>query len=123
MKIRVQTSLEHGILFLFDPYGKTEIPSDTGLEKITFTSNCVAFHTLHYVDGEADIVISDIPFGNSDRCDYSGRITCESQKISLTDTSGNNMSILSLDDDSADIEIWYYGNLSVWIQIKNLSIF
>lgn len=123
MKIRIQIGLEHGVLFLFDPHAEPEIPLDAGAATVTSTETCIAFQALHYVDGEADVTISDAPFSGDAKSSYDKRILCLSKSVAVIDDNGNRLSVLSVVDKYADVKIWYYEDLSVWIQIVNLYVF
>lgn len=126
MKIRVQVALEHGIMFLYDPYADTEIPKDTGAAPITATENCVCFQVASYVDGNADVILSDLPLTDVPQENFSSRIDTPSKHISLTDVPVNYYTILKLQNNFANIKIWNFveeGFERSWVQITNLDLF
>lgn len=126
MKIRVQVLLEHGILFLYDPYGDAEIPSDTGAAPITFTDSCVCFQVAAYVDGDVDVTMSDQAFAEPVSPTFSGRIKATTGHISLTDVPGNYYCILRTKTDYADIDIWNYEQDGIdmsWIRVQEIDLF
>jgi hypothetical protein len=126
MKIRVQLPLEHGILFLYDPYSDPEIPKDTGASPVTSTDSCICFQVASYVDGDADVTLSDMPVAEGVSPAFSGRIQVSSKNISLTDVPGNYYCILKLKAKIADINIWNYKEDDIersWIQINEIDLF
>jgi hypothetical protein len=126
MKIHVQVPLEYGILFLHDPYGEAEIPSDTGAAPITFTDTCVCFQVAQYVSGDADVTLSDRPFDDSIPVTFSRRIQTPKKYISLTDVPVNYYFLYRLKYDFADIRIWNRtegGQEKTWVQVTELDLF
>ena len=79
-----------------------------------------------YVDGEANVTLSDQPFPEQDIPVFSGNIITKNKYISLVDTSTNYYCILRLLDDIAEINIWNVSRgdseLS-WVQFNNLDLF
>ncbi len=125
MKIHVQVPLEYGILFLHDPYGEAEIPSDTGAAPITFTDTCICFQVAQYVSGDADVTLSDQPFDDSTPVTFSRRIQTPKKYISLTDVPVNYYFLYRLKDVFAEIRIWNYtdaGKEKSWIQVSELDL-
>ena len=126
MKIHVQVRLEYGILFLNDPYGEAEIPSDTGAAPITFTDTCICFQVAQYVSGDADVTLSDQPFDESTPPTFSRRIATPTKYISLTDVPVNYYFMHRLKGDFADIGIWNYTEEDMeksWVQVRELDLF
>ena len=74
VKIDLRVPLEHGVLFLTDPYAEPEFPADTGAAPVTATQSCVAFWVSHYVDGEAEVTLTDLHPPNSVAPDFVGEI-------------------------------------------------
>jgi len=126
MKIRVQLPVEYGILFLYDPYGDPEIPQDTGAAPITFTDSCICFQVASYVDGDADVTVSDLPFAENVPPAFSGKMQVPSKNIALIDVSSNYYCILRLKTNLADVAIWAYEDNEAemsWIQINEIDLF
>ena len=126
MQIRVQTPLEHGVLFILDPYGDAKIPEDTGATAITFTRSCVCFPVTSHVDGEADVIITNRPMSGRGNPSFYGVIEAKGKYISLLDSRDNYYCLLRLTDEHADVHIWSYhedGADRTWVQISNLEIF
>jgi hypothetical protein len=126
VKIQVQVSLEYGILFLYDPYNEPEIPLDTGAAPITHTDTCVCFQVRAYVDGDAEVTISDQPLSSLLVPTFVGQISAPSQCISLVDVSTNYYCLLKLVNIFAKVKIWSVIDQGIeksWIQISNLDLF
>jgi hypothetical protein len=125
MKVHVQVSLQYGILFLYDPDGKPQIPSDTGAAPITFTDTCVCFWVADYVTG-ADVTLSNRPFDDSTPPTFSRRIITPTKYISVSDVPVNYYFLHRLKTDFADIDIWNYmenGREKSWVQISGLDLY
>lgn len=125
MRIRIETSLMHGILFLYDPYGDPEFPKDTGASEITFTDSCICFQVPSYVDGETDVTISDNGLFDSAPV-FSSRIITPKKYIALADSFSNYYAIIKLKYNFTNINIWnseYSDQESSWIQIVDVDIF
>ncbi|HEV2818697.1 MAG TPA: hypothetical protein VGW40_15915 [Allosphingosinicella sp.] len=126
MRIHIQVSLEYGILFLHDGYGEVEFPPDTGAGPITFTDTCVCFQVAHYVDGDADVTLSDQPFDDSTPPTFFKIIQIPQKYISLTDVPVNYYFLHHLKSDFSQIKIWNYtekGQEKSWVQISELDLF
>jgi hypothetical protein len=126
MKIHIQTPLQYGILFLYDPDSKPEIPPDTGAAPVTFTDTCICFQVAAYVDGDADVILSDEPFDDTTPPTFSRRIAAPTKYIALTDVPVNYYLVHRLKADFADIRIWSYvedGSEKSWVQISKLDLF
>lgn len=125
MRIHIQVSLEYGILFLYDPHSKLEIPPDTGAAPITFTETCICFQVAAYVDGDANVTLSDQPFDSTSPT-FSRRIATPTKYISLTDVPVNYYFLHRLKADFADIRIWNYTDAGMeksWVQVSELDLF
>jgi hypothetical protein len=126
MQITVQVLLEHGIMFLYDPYAEVKIPSDTGASPITYTENCICFQVAPYVDGQAHVILSDEGFDGIKEPTFTIDLPAPSKYISLTDVPVNYYGMLRLKGDTASINIWNYeenGSERTWVQITNLDTF
>jgi hypothetical protein len=127
VQIRVQVGLEHGVFFLYDAYEDPEIPPDTGAAPFTFTDSCICFWAEHYVDGEADVILSDQPFSAEVRPpDFMKQISIPSGHITLADADPNYYCILRVKGKSANISIWNSeidNRRASWVQISDLDIF
>lgn len=127
MQIRVQVGLEHGIFFLCDAYSDPEIPPDTGAAPFTYTDTCICFWSTHYVDGTADVTLSDQLFNIDDRSpDFVKKIRTPSKVIALSDSSLNYYCMLKLRDEYATINIWNFelnGHRASWVQVFELDLF
>ena len=127
VKIRVQVGLEHGVLFLYDAYEDPEIPPDTSAAPFTYTDTCICFWAAHYVDGEADVTLSDQPFSAETRSpDFLKQISVPSRSIVLADTSTNYYCMLRLKVELAEVSIWNVeddGSQASWVQILELDLF
>lgn len=126
MKISIQVSVEHGVLFLYDPYEGYEIPSDTGAGEFTYTDSCICFWVPSYIDGNARVTVSDLPFSKERGPDFARTIKSSGKSIGLADPIGNYYCLLRLTDNFASINIWNYERRNrklSWVQIKNVDIF
>lgn len=126
MRIQVQVSLRYGVLFLSDPYGDPEIPADTGAAPITSTSTCICLQVASYVDGDANVILSDKSYSDDVNPTFSRKIASASKYVSVTDVAVNYYCILRLMDEYADINIWEIENdddRMSWVQVKNLETF
>jgi hypothetical protein len=84
-RFQIQLAVEHPVLFLSDPTGDETIPSDTGAAVVTATENCVCFWVQPYVDGEAQVTISDQPCEDGIAC-FSGTISTPGKIVTLSDS-------------------------------------
>jgi hypothetical protein len=126
MKIKIEVSLEYGIMFLHDPYNDVDFPEDTGASPITFTDSCICFQVASYINSDAKVTLSSDPYDTSITPDISHRILTKSKFIGLTDVPVNYYGIIALKNEYADIKIWNYvenEQESSWIQIGNLDLF
>lgn len=125
MKMQLQIPLEYGLLFLSDPYGEDEVPPDTGAASVTFTDTCVAMQTPAYVDGDADIIISDLELSDEGKHIFSGAIEVPSQIISLSDPKRFNYFMLPLSEPYCSVNVWEYNrgnNRKIWVTLTNIDL-
>lgn len=104
-KIEVTLSAEHGIMFIHDSKEAAVVPRNAGELPITFTTTCVAFTVLGYVDGDAKIVLCDRTSNPSLEEYFSGNISCPSKSLSLTDSNGFSFASVPLADSFADVSL------------------
>lgn len=126
MKISVENSLEHGVLFLYDPYMNYSIPYDTGAGEFTSTDSSVCFWVPSYIDALARVVVSEQPFKNDRLPDFERRIKAPGKSIALADVPQNYYCLLKLKNTYADIRIWNYESGKAkrsWVQILNIAVF
>lgn len=126
MKVQLQIPLEYGLLFLSDPYSDAEVPWDTGGAPVTYTETCVALQVTPYIDGEADIVLSNALFSTSQNPIFSGNILVPSKIISLSDPYRFNYCMLPLGEPSCRLTVWEYGERAerkLWVEISNIQLF
>ena len=104
-RIETDISSEYGIMFLYDSKISPNFPAEAGKDPVMWTSTCLAFSVLIYVDGDAKIILSD----NSDsQCGteyFSGEIECPSNAISLYDHSGFAFASVPLSDGFARVSL------------------
>jgi len=104
-RIEVNISSEYGIMFLYDSKAKPTFPDEAGKESVMWTSTCLAFSVLIYVDGDAKITISqdsDVRFGAEY---FVGEIECPSKGISLYDHNGFAFASVPLTDSVARVSL------------------
>lgn len=104
-KIDVSLSSEYGIMFLYDSKTKPTLPTEAGREPVMWTSTCLAFSVLIYVDGDARITLGD---GSDVKCGieyFTGEIECPSKAISLYDHNGFAFASVPLMDSSARVSL------------------
>ena len=104
-RIEVNISSEYGIMFLYDSKAKPTFPAEAGKEPVMWTSTCLAFSVLIYVDGDAKITLSqdsDVQFGAEY---FVGEIECPSKAISLYDHNGFAFASVPLADSVARVSL------------------
>jgi hypothetical protein len=104
-KIDVKISSEYGIMFLYDAKNKPNIPAGAGELPVTWTSTCLAFSVLTYVDGDAQIILCDSPSDQLRPEYFSGQIECPSKSISLCDHNGFAFASVPLKDLFAKVSL------------------
>lgn len=112
-------------MFLSDPYSDVSVPEDTGTGPVTFTDDCIAFHVTPYVDGDADVTISNETPDSTFEKMFSGNLQCSSKFVSLSDSNVTNYCILRTIVDTLVVEVWHSDGESrrVWIKVDQLDIF
>jgi hypothetical protein len=126
MQITVRVSLEHGVMFLYDPYAEVEIPPDTGAAPITVTHTCLCFRVAPYVDSEAHVTLSDEPFDPNIKATFAADLSVPNKYIALSDSQINYYGSLRVLNDVAKVFLWNYEEEDMektWIQVANLAIF
>ncbi len=104
-EIEVTLSSEYGIMFLYDAKVKPKFPAEAGKRPVMWTSTCLAFSVLSYVDGDARITLctaSDEQHGTEY---FVGEIECPSKAISLYDHNGFAYATVPLSDDLARVSL------------------
>ena len=109
MKLSFQAEMEHGVMFLSDPYNRDIVPIDTGASSVTYTEDCVALWVPSYIDGEAKIVIGDID-DSSIYYDHKISIKCRSKIISLSNSNRFNYCLVELNTDNPLLRICAMGS-------------
>ncbi len=104
-KIEVNLSAEYGIMFLHDSKLRPTVPIDAGKEPIMHTATCVALCVLHYVDGDAKIILADGSYESKYREYFSGEIVCPSRSLSLTDPNDFAFASVPLKDGFAKVSL------------------
>jgi hypothetical protein len=105
IKIDVNLSSEYGIMFLYDSTNKPTFPAEAGKDPVMWTSTCLAFSVLIYVDGDAQITLcncSDMECGTEY---FVGEIECPSKSISLYDHNGFAFASLPLTESFARVSL------------------
>lgn len=105
MKIEMNISSEYGIMFLHDSNVKPDLPMDVGKDPVMWTSTCLAFNVLIYVDGDAKIILCDCSSDMGYVEYFSGDIECPSKSISLSDHNGFVFVSLPLKDSFARLSL------------------
>lgn len=104
-KIDVNLSSEYGVMFLHDSKVRPAFPAEAGKDPVMWTSTCLAFSVLIYVDGDAKIVLCE---GSDEGCGaeyFTGEIECPSKAISLYDHNGFAFASVSLTDSFARVSL------------------
>lgn len=104
-KIEVTISSEYGIMFLYDSKAKPTFPVEAGKEPVMWTSTCLAFSVLIYVDGDARIILTGDQTETSGTECFSGEIECPSKSISLYDHNGFAFASVPLKDGFARLSL------------------
>lgn len=103
--IEVNLSSEYGIMFLYDSKVQPIFPNEAGEKAVAWTSTCLAFSVLIYVDGDAKIILGE-NLGEQSYPEYfSGEIACPSKSISLFDSNGIAFACLPLTDEFARVSL------------------
>lgn len=126
MKIQIQTALEHGVLFLLDPYGEVEIPPDTGAAPVTITDTCIAFHVRDYLDGDVDVTVSNEACAGQAQAEFSGTLHVPNKVVSILDSRQFYYCMLPVLNENPRITLWRYGEESLeeaWIKIDDLDLY
>ena len=92
-------------MFLYDSKAKPSFPAEAGKEPVMWTSTCLAFSVLIYVDGDAKIILSqasDVQLGAEY---FVGGIECPSKAISLYDHNGFAFASVPLADSFARVSL------------------
>lgn len=92
-------------MFLYDSVNKPKFPAESGKDPVMWTSTCLAFNVLIYVDGDAKITLCD---GSDVECSteyFAGEIECPSKSISLYDHNGFAFASMPLTESSARVSL------------------
>ncbi len=93
------------MLFLSDPTVEETIPSDTGAAVVTATEDCVCFWVQSYVDGEAQVTISDQPCENGVPY-FNGTIQSPGKVLSFSDSNRFAYLNVPVQGVETQIEMW-----------------
>lgn len=104
-----QTSLAvpHGVVFIYDPTTTNiDVPPDTGAAPLLATSTCVSIWTLHEIDGEATITLTDAY--NGDHCElvFRGVINANGRRLAINESSCKVLLETELSNSRPEIEIY-----------------
>lgn len=104
-KIELTLSAEYGIMFIHDAKETPIVPSNAGELPVTYTTTCLAFTVLSYVDGDAKITLC-IDTSESSLSEYfAGEIACPSKSLSLSDSNGFAFASVPLTDSFARVSL------------------
>ena len=103
--IDVKISSEYGIMFLYDSKDRPAFPAEAGKVPVMWTSTCLAFSVLSYVDGDARIILCGSPPQQHDAEYFSGKIECASKSLSLYDHNGFAFASVPLKDGFAQVSL------------------
>lgn len=92
-------------MFLYDSKVRPAFPVGAGNEPVMYTSTCLAFSVLIYVDGDAKIVLCDRAVDSSRKEYFSGEIECSSKSLSLCDPNGFAFASVPLQDAFARVSL------------------
>lgn len=104
-KIEVTLSSEYGIMFLFDSKVRPKFPAESGKEPVMWTSTCLSFRVLIYVDGDAKITLCDDSEETNCTEYFTGEIECPSKVLSLYDHNGLAFASVPLEDGHARVSL------------------
>lgn len=104
-KIDVSLSSEYGIMFLYDAISRPVFPVEAGKDPVMWTSTCLAFSVLIYVDGDAKITLCDRSEVGCGTEYFAGIIDCPSRALSLYDHNGFAFASVPLADGHARISL------------------
>jgi hypothetical protein len=125
LKIQVEIAVEHGVLFLSDPYSDEEVPPDTGAAVVTTTPACIAFQVADYASGDAKVILADHAPADASTPDFRGSLRTDSSIIALSDSRRFNYCFVPVEGPAARLAIWasYDGDGSVWVYVENSDLF
>jgi hypothetical protein len=92
-------------MFLYDSNTKPIFPEDAGKRPVVWTSTCIAFSVLSYVDGDAKVTLCDAPDERHDNEYFADEIRCPSKAISLYDHNGFAFASVPLKDSFARMSL------------------
>jgi hypothetical protein len=104
-RFQLQLSVQHPVLFLSDPTGDETVPLDTGAAVVTATDDCVCFWVQPYVDGEAQVTISDQPCEDGVAC-FSGTISTPGKIVTLSDSNKFAYLNMPVKDVQTRFDVW-----------------
>ena len=125
VKIDVRVPLEHGVLFLTDPYAEVEVPPDTSAALVTSTSSCTAFIVSCYVDGEAEVTLTDLRPPTDRGPSFTTRLATHSKVLGMSDSSAFNWILMPVKEEWVTLEFWHdvFGEDRVWVRVKEIDSF
>ena len=92
-------------MFLHDAKAEPVFPVEAGKRPVMHTTTCLAFCVLHYVDGQAKVILCDSPTDQHLEEYFSGKLECSSKSLSLTDTNGFAFASVPLLDTFARVSL------------------
>lgn len=104
-KIETIISSEYGIMFLYDSKKEPIFPTEVGKDPVMWTSTCLAFSVLIYVDGDARIILTGDQIKDFGIEYFTGKIECPSKSISLYDHNGFAFASVPLKDAFAQVSL------------------
>jgi hypothetical protein len=103
-RFQLQLSVEHPVLFLSDPTKEETVPPDTGAAVVTATDDCVCFWVQPYIDGEAQVTLSDQPCKDGEAC-FSGTMSTPGRVVALSDSGRFTYLNVPVNDTQTRLEI------------------
>lgn len=125
-KITMILAVEHGVLFVHGTGQNVNVPVNTGESNINVSDNCLAFRVKSYVDGDSIIEFGEIDDLSDCQEYFSGKISCVSKSLSISDSIGFVYASLPIDSEIADITLFMSTlNNPDWVKcvIHNVATF
>lgn len=123
MRITIQLSLEHPVMFLSDPYSDEDVPPDTGQDIVTSTGNSIAVQVRPYFDGAALVTLASEKPTEALLPIFNGTITCKSKVLSLSDSYRFNYCLIPVREENVEIQVWRAINEDddIWIRVSKIE--
>jgi len=104
-KFHLEIAVEYPVLFLADPTVEESVPSDVAAAAVTATDDCICFLVQPYVDGDAQITISDQPCKNGVAC-FSGTIGTPGKTVTLSDSNRFAYLNVPVEGTETRVDVW-----------------